>query len=99
MTTRQPTRGHLADPVWKKGQGHHLTCRICDEVVVGDGSFNEPWRHKGRNEVLVARAAARTCDCGHLITYHQTGEGAWTGFCYASADCKCERPTTTGAAR
>jgi hypothetical protein len=22
-----------------------------------------------------------TCDCGHLLTAHQTGEGPWTGFC------------------
>jgi len=42
------------------------------------------------------------CDCGHLISQHQTGEGVWTGFCYAdastdtdpTAQCKCENPTT-----
>ena len=45
-----------------------------------------------------------TCECGHPVNEHQTGEGAWTGFCYADAStptdptrqCKCEQPTPMG---
>ena len=45
-----------------------------------------------------------TCECGHPIREHQTGEGMWTGFCYAdastdtdpTAQCKCESPTQEG---
>lgn len=37
------------------------------------------------------------CDCGHLFSLHQTGDGPWAGFCYAGDDCKCERPTQEGA--
>lgn len=33
-----------------------------------------------------------TCECGHALSGHQTGEGPWTGFC-ADHDCKCESPT------
>lgn len=33
------------------------------------------------------------CRCGHPVACHQTGEGAWSGFCYFDTDCTCERPT------
>jgi hypothetical protein len=33
-----------------------------------------------------------TCaSCGHKITEHQTGEGAFTGWC-CDSDCDCEHP-------
>lgn len=41
------------------------------------------------------------CECGHPIDQHQTGEGAWTGFCWGVVHndvfndddpCECERP-------
>ena len=47
---------------------------------------------------LVFEAGDPTCRCGHPFSRHQTGEGVWTGFCYAMLeggdlnDCKCERP-------
>ncbi len=56
-----------------------------------------------------------TCDCGHLSGQHQTGHGAWTGFCagklsdlggeylYDGADpnepCACEGPTFADSGR
>jgi len=48
--------------------------------------------------------ATRYCDCGHAINAHQTGDGPWTGFCYAlpkdgqltGESCQCERPTIDG---
>jgi len=44
------------------------------------------------------------CECGHRVDQHQTGEGPWTGFCYALPEdgqltgeaCQCERPTIDG---
>lgn len=45
-----------------------------------------------------AKDLTGTCRCGHPVAGHQTGEGPWTGFCYAtnagdySSDCDCERP-------
>lgn len=40
------------------------------------------------------------CDCGHRIDQHQTGEGAWAGFCYAdTTNCDCEQPTKDGVAQ
>jgi hypothetical protein len=45
-------------------------------------------------------ADARLCDCGHIVSLHQTGDGAWTGFCHAARGdddkCECERPTIDG---
>jgi len=32
------------------------------------------------------------CTCGHPSAEHQTGTGAYTGFC-SDSECKCDSPT------
>ncbi len=43
------------------------------------------------DDLLAAADEVGLCQlCGHPGSDHQTGEGAWTGFC-AAADCDCEK--------
>jgi len=61
-------------------------------ATIDSGRIRErrAWRHeRGWVEVQV-------CDCGHPVNEHQTGEGAWTGFCWTEDSCKCESPVVDG---
>ena len=60
--------------------------------------YLDEWATKNDRLAGVVRNITRVacenadCDCGHTLSWHQSGDGAWTGFCSASASDSADWP-------